>query len=220
MRYAALLDLETTGLDSSVDRVIEVGVCLYDLELGCPLESYAALIRSPDNGAEKINRIPVAALVDARHAIEVWRTVSMFAYSADVIAAHNAEFDRSFVQAAGVDLQKPWVCTMADFPWDGGLRKLVEIALHHGLGVATAHRAMSDVELMARILTRLHEMGNSLPELFLRAARPKKRFVAMVSYEMREVAKRVGFAWNGKEWWRMMPPEDVDGLSFRVVQRD
>lgn len=155
---------------------------------------------------------------------------------ADVIVAHNAQFDRSFVQAAVNNLgdvqrfeslvSKPYVCTRSDFLWegggDGGGRKLVEIALALGLGVASAHRALADVDLMSRIFTRLHERGVSLPELFKKAARPKKRFVAMVSFEMKHLAKEAGFAWSPdrKEWWRMIPPEDISTLGFRVVQRD
>lgn len=226
MRRALLLDTETTGTDPSVDRVIEVAACLYDLELGCPLESYASLVHSMGNAGERFNRIPSDALVGANPAIEVWRRVAALAFLADVVAAHNAEFDRGFVRAAGVPsvADKVWVCTMDDFAWGVESRKLVEIALGLGLGVASAHRALTDIDTMARILTRVHERGSSLPELFHRAARPKKRFVAVVSYERRQDAKDVSFRWDDKrrEWWRMLVPEDVEamGFPFRIVQRD
>ena len=102
MRRALLLDTETTGVNPATDRVIEVAVILFDLELGCPIESYASLLQATGNDAESANGIPPAALVDANHAIEVWRRVAEVAVKADVIAAHNAEFDRSFVRAAGL----------------------------------------------------------------------------------------------------------------------
>lgn len=223
MRYAALLDTETQGLDPSVHAVIEVGVCLYDLELGCPIESYASLIRADGNDAEKHNRIPSAALEYAQHPIEVWRRVSSLVSQADIIAAHRAEFDRLFVPES-IRVLRPWVCTKTDFDWPGVGRgdHLVHLALAYGLGVSSAHRALTDVDHMARILTRVHELGHSLPSLFERAARPKKRFVALVSYEMRQVAKDAGFLWDEKrrEWYRAMPEQDVEALSFRVVQRD
>lgn len=227
MRWTLILDTETTSVDPVVGRIVEVGVCLYDLELGCPLESYASLLYSEDNAAERINGIPVAALAHGRHPIEVWRRVSELAERADVVCAHNAEFDRSFVRAAGVAslADRQWVCTRSDFIWsgggDGGGRKLVEIVLAYGLGVASAHRALTDVDMMARLFSRVHELGGDLPALFRRAARPKKRFVAMVSFEMKHLAKEAGFAWKGetREWWRNMPPEDVEALPFRVVQR-
>jgi DNA polymerase III subunit epsilon len=228
MRRALILDTETSGVDPLVDQIIEVGACLYDLEIGCPIESYASLLRADGNSAERINGIPARALVDARHAIDVWRRVLELAELSDVVVAHNAEFDRSFVRAAGIAsvADRTWVCSRSDLLWEGGGegggRKLVEIALALGLGVATAHRALADVDLMARMFTRLHERGVSLPDFFRKAARPKKRFVALVSYEMRHLAKEAGFGWDGdrKQWWRMMPPEDAEALSFRVAQRD
>lgn len=223
MKLAALLDTETQGLDPSVHAVIEVGVCLYDLELGCPLESYASLIRAESNDAEKHNRIPAAALENANHPIAVWRNVSELAAHADCIVAHRAEFDRSFVPES-IRILRPWLCSKTDFDWPGVGRgdHLVHLALAYGLGVSSAHRALTDVDHMARILTRVHELGHSLPELFRKAARPKKRFVALVSYEMRQVAKDAGFLWDEKrrEWHRSMPEDDVEALSFRVVQRD
>jgi len=222
VRRALLLDTETTSISPQDGKVVEVAACLYDLELGCPLESYVSLIRSPDNAGERHNRIPAAALADANHGIEVWRRVAELSQTADVVAAHNAEFDRSFVRAAGVAslADRAWVCTMDDFEWDSGSKKLVEIALGYGLGVASAHRALTDVDTMARILTRVKEMGGDLPALFRRAARPKALFYAMVSYERRQVAKDHGFRWDeakhGKNWFRHMVPEDAAALPFSV----
>ena len=223
MKRVASIDTETTGVSPETDRVIEVAACLYDLEIGCPLESYASLIRSPDNAGEKHNRIPAAALVEANHAIEVWRRVVVLARSADVIAAHNAEFDRSFVRAAGITslADRVWVDTMDDFVWEAtASKKLVEIALAHGVGVSSAHRALTDVDVMARLFTRMRERGADLPALFRRAARPKSLFYALVSYERRQTAKDHNFRWDeakhGKNWFRYMPEEDVAALPFPV----
>jgi DNA polymerase-3 subunit epsilon len=221
VRRALLLDTETTGTDPSQDRVIEVAVILFDLELGCPIESYASLIQASGNDAESANGIPPAALADANHGIEVWRRVAEVAARSDVVAAHNAEFDQSFVRAAGIEsvASRPWVCTMTDFDW-GGSRKLVEIALNHGVGVASIHRALADVDTMARLFARVKERGGDLPAMFRRAARPKSLFYARVSYENRQIAKDHGFRWDeakhGKNWFRHMPPEDAEALPFPV----
>lgn len=224
MRRALLLDTETQGLDPERHLVIEVAVMLYDLQLACPLESYASLIRADSNEAASINKIPAVALSEANDPREVWHAILDMRALADCVAAHNAEFDRRFVEAACVGFPGPWCCTKTDFNWPRDLRgdSLVQLALGLGLGVASAHRAMADVDTTARVLTRLHEMGHSLPALFRCAARPKRRFAAMISYEDRDLAKKAGFMWDEKkrEWWRNMPPEDVEALTFRVVQRD
>jgi len=221
MKTALLLDTETTGLSPADGaRTIEVAVQLYDLVNACPIASFSSLIRSETNEAEAINRIPVAALRDARDADSVWRTVSAIAASADVIVAHRAEFDRQFVPASLRD-GKPWACSKFEIEWP--LAKtgehLVHLALAHGIGIVSAHRALTDVDILSRLLTRVAELGHSLPTLVERALRPKVRVRAMVSYDDREMAKAAGFQWDGasKLWTRTMFVDDVPKLSFQAA---
>ena len=90
------------------------------------------------------------------------------------MVAHRAEFDQGFVQKSldalespdsydvleDWDPSKPWVCTKSDIEWPSKLRgdSLVQLAFGLGLGVASAHRAASDVDTMARCLTRAREV--------------------------------------------------------------
>lgn len=222
MKRALLLDTETTGLPADNGRCIEVAVCLFDLELGCPLASYSSLIQHTENPAEHVNHISPAAVQVAPPAAKVWPVVMAMAKGVDVIAAHRAEFDRQFVPE---ELSKrTWVCTKVDFDWPHGVRgdHLVHLALAYGVGVVSAHRAMTDVDIMARVLTRINEMGHKLPPMFERAARPKKKYVAVVPYERKDEAKAAGFLWDGdkREWYRHMPPEDIDALPFKVWSPD
>jgi DNA polymerase III epsilon subunit-like protein len=216
MRYCALLDTETTSLEPPpVGRTIEVAVMLYDLDYAQPVASFASLIRADSNGAEAINGIPPKMLMDAREPDEVWRAVRWLISPAEVILAHRAEFDRQFVPNLG----KPWVCTKTDVQW-GRVRgdHLVQLALGLGLGVASAHRAMADVDTLARILTRVAEKGQDLEVLLRHAMRPKQKFVSLAPYEERETVKANGFLWDPakKVWWRDMPSEDTKGLPFAV----
>lgn len=229
-----LLDTETQGIDEKEHAVIEVACTLYSLTYGAAIESYASLIGAEGNPAEHVNGISPELLAEeasvGMSAVKVWDRVMTMSTRARCIAAHRAEFDQRFVRKACSSLGNPladhlpWVCTKTDICWPGDRQgdSLVQLALSLGLGVASAHRAMADVDTMSRILTRVHEIGVDLEELFTRAMRPKKRFVAMVSYERRDLAKKAGFLWDDKrrEWWRMIPPEDVEEIPFRVVQRD
>jgi DNA polymerase-3 subunit epsilon len=216
----AILDTETQGLDASQHKCIEVAVMLFDLAYAQPVASFASLIRSNSNEAVHINGIPSEMLAHAHDPDIVWRNVRWLIEPAQAIVAHRAEFDQQFCPP----LDRPWVCSKTDLRIPGHRMgdSLVQLALSLGLGVASAHRAMADVDTLARILTRVSEMGHDLEEMFVLAMRPKKRFVAVVSYEMRQAAKDAGFLWDGdrRQWWRMMPPEDAEALSFRVEQRD
>jgi DNA polymerase-3 subunit epsilon len=223
-----IVDTETTGLNPEAGAVcIEVAAMVYDTKHG-PIESFASLIRCDHNEAERINRIPVGALVEAPEAARVWERVQEIWETCEAFVAHRAEFDRKFVTPGmksisshpGID-SAVWICTKVDVDWPGGHRgdHLVHLALAYGLGVASAHRAMTDVDHIARIFTRVAET-NDLEALLRRAMRPKKRFVALVSYDQRGLAKNAGFFWSEarREWYREMPPEDAAALSFRVKE--
>jgi len=217
VRQVAILDVETTGLNPSTDRCIEVAVMLYDLERASPVASFASLIQGEAaNAAQYANGIDPVLLPDARPADTVWRAVRWLIAPAQAVVAHRASFDSQFVP----DLGKPWVCSKTSIRWPDKKRgdHLVQLALSLGLGVASAHRAMADVDTLARILTRVAEMGHCLPDLFADAMRPKVRLYSLAPFEQKDVVKSHGFLWDPskKVWWRDMPPEDADELPFQV----
>ena len=215
---ALLLDTETTGLDPSKGaKCIEVGLCLFDCTIGVPLINYSSLLRADSNDAFYVNRIPVDALKDAAEPDKVWPFVHALAARADVIVAHRASFDRQFVPELG----KPWVCSKFDIKWPGKKsgEHLVHLALAYGVGVVNAHRAMADVDMMTRIFMHVHEREQcGLIWLLRQAMRPKQRYVALVSYDNRQLAKDNGFEWNAqtREWIGYLPPEDAASLPFSV----
>lgn len=216
------LDTETTGLNPSEDRCIEVACTLYDTQSNSPIESYASLIKHDSNAAEPINRISVQSLLSAPDEWEVWPKVMNLADKATAIIAHRAEFDKMFVTDPLKSRQ--WVCSKTDIQWPdlrGGTMAgdhLVHLSLFYGLGVVSAHRALTDVDIMVRVFTRVAELGFNLDEMLTRAMRAKERFVAMVPFEKKDLAKKAGFLWDGdrREWYRHMPPEDTAALPFRV----
>lgn len=218
MQRCLIVDCETTGLDPEKDTAIEVGAILYDLRAATVLASFSSLIRASANPVENINRIPPAALLEAPEPATVWARVGALAEQADVILAHNADFDRSFCPPALPTL-RPWVCSKSDLQWPKQTRpepSLVALALEHDLGVAVAHRALADCDLLARLLTRSHELGADLQALLARGLRPKGEFVAQVSYDERDKAKAAGFRWEPatKRWVRRMAIEDAAALPF------
>lgn len=219
---ALILDTETTGFEPPpIHCAIEVACQLFDLRLGIPLASYASLICSPSNAAESVNRIPVAALalLHAPAPTVVWSAVETMMHRADVVLAHRADFDRSFVPPHLSEL-RPWICSKFHIDWPLGKNgdHLTHLALAHGLGILSAHRAMADVDTLSRILSRVHEMGYSLPDIVARAMRPRVKVIALTSYDEREVTKAHGFTWTPetKTWSREMFEDEVSQLPFRT----
>lgn len=226
MRNVLILDTETQGTDPAEHAVIEVGCILYSLEHATALESFSSLIQADGNPAEAVNRIPAAALVDAPPADCVWPLVRDMAERAEAFLAHKAEFDRAFVPEPIASL-RPWACTKSDFEWPKSTRpnpSLVPLVLEHDLGVAVAHRALADADLIARLLTRCHELGHDLQAMLTRAMRPKALIRGLQRFEENQLAKDAGFRWDGdRKWWtRRMVPADAASLPFRwvIVEED
>lgn len=225
MKRVLILDTETTGLDPEKDAVIEVGAILYSVGSASALTSFSTLLAAGANPAEPINRISEAALAEAGGVLSrenAWLYVFSMAEKADAIIAHNAEFDRRF---APDPLRKgrPWICSKNDLEWPKQTAlgmSLVGLALAHDLGVSHAHRALTDCDLLSRLLTRAQELGTDLGKMLARGMRPKCEAIAMVSYDEREKAKTAGFSWDPgrRVWFRRMAIEDVAALPFPVRQ--
>lgn len=214
-----LLDTETDGLDPSKNKCIEVACILYDVDFAAPIEMYSSLIQAKSNGAEAINNIPEGMLLVAPDHQHVWAQVNNLVQKADAFCSHRTEFDSAFIPKALSD-QIPWVCSKVDIKWPKAKlgSDLVQLALAHGVGVVQAHRAFSDVDIMMRLFRRVHELGYDVDRFITQGLRPKKRFVALVSYAEKDIAKDHGFYWDPslKQWYRSMPPEDARDLPFKV----
>lgn len=223
IRRCLILDTETTGLDPAVDRVIEIGAILYSVENRCALASFASLLPGTSNAAEPINRIPVAALqeMDAS-GLTSWQIIEMMRRDADAIACHNAEFDQQWFAQSKEWTALPWLCTAFDFSWPAATRKvssLVNLALEHGIGVSSAHRALTDCELIAALFDRMPMYGQDLQAMFTHAARPKALFQSLQPFDRNAEAKAAGFKWDGekKRWTRRMAIDDVAALPFKTL---
>jgi DNA polymerase-3 subunit epsilon len=141
-----ILDTETSGLEDNAP-VIEIGAILYSVDSQCSLQELSTLLPAPENAAESINRIKTSALGEIaliRSTAPAMELLFAMSKSADVYVAHNADFDskRIFGNTDILPLASlPWVCTMSDFKWPLATREqgsLINIALDHGIGVASA----------------------------------------------------------------------------------
>jgi len=149
--------------------------------------------------------------------------IARMAGESDAFVAHFADFDSRFVPAA-IATSKPWICSCHDLEWPRQQKPgegLVKLALAHDLGVSVAHRAAADVDLLARLFSRVAEMGVDIQAMLTRGLRPKSLYQALVSYDDRKQASDAGFRWNddgNKMWTRKMADADVGELPFKTRQ--
>lgn len=229
MKRVLILDCETTGLDREKDRVIEVGCILWDVEHRSMVEVYSALLPAQENPAEQVNGIPTALL---RRVVPspVWDRLGDLAAEADAICAHQADFDRAFVlprmpeyfQRPCHALKAPWLCTREDMTWPkaGTGESLIATALAHGVAVTSAHRAIHDCLLIARLFEAVPDIGERLKAAYEHAKLPKVRLVSLAPFEEKDIVKDHGFKWDPqrREWWRVMAVQDSLLLPFKVRQ--
>lgn len=210
IRNVTIFDLETTSLSPSENdgQVIEFGAILYSVEHNAVLSQISSLVPMSSvktNSAKSINSIEEvwtqSKVVDSCSNLAS-NLLNTFVENSDYIIAHNKEFDMSWNFAN--TLSKPWLCTLNDFVWPKNptncRTSLINTALNHGITVISAHRAMTDCELIASLFSRLGEHEGLLSQLFNkaieRAADEIIEVVALVSFNEKNKAKSKGFFWD------------------------
>lgn len=159
MRYA-VVDVETTGLNPRLDRVVEMACVQIAggrivrtwstlVDPGCPIPERATRVHG-------IRDADVAAAPPFRTAQRaLWRLCT-----GHTVVAHNARFDFGFLPG----LQNlPWLCTLAlarrRFPNAPNFR-CQTLREYLGIPPQRAHRALGDALVTADILLRCLERGD------------------------------------------------------------
>ena len=217
MNRLLIVDCETTGLDPATDRLIEVGAVLFDVGDRAVLSQVSTLLPVRENPVERINRI-AARTAQGTPAVVIEQAkqlVRTLAVHADAYVAHNVAFDSKWLPELG---DKRWICTMEDVRWPRVSRtrqSVVGLALDYEVPVWAAHRALTDCTYLVQVMQREPE----LERLLVEALEPKQLYVAIVSYEERQVAKDAGFTWDKavpKAWSRKLRESEAEALPFKV----
>lgn len=208
-RTGLFVDVETTGLDPNKDEIIELAMLPFRYSLGGDL---IEVLEPFDRLREPSTPIPPAVTVLTGITDEmvagkqiVPDEVAEFASSADFVVAHNAAFDRRFLERFCPSFcTKPWACSMAEIDWAAeGFEgtKLAYLAAGYGF-FYDRHRAANDclaaVELLSRVLPRSGKSG--LASLLERARQTTWRIWAANSpFELKDTLKARGYRWNGDD---------------------
>lgn len=215
-----VLDTETTGFDVENDRVIELGMLLFEFDAatgevlrvlrtfdaledpGFPIPPASTEIHHITDDmvrGQRINDADVAQVLDG----------------VSVVVAHNAGFDRPFVEARWplfADLH--WACSLKDIDWrqEGfGSAKLDYLLYTQGL-FHDAHRAEADcwalLEILSRTLPQSQQTG--LLTLLEKLREPQQKIYAIGSpFETKDKLKARGYRWSAdlRCWSRVVSGE-------------
>ena len=223
------LDTETTGLNYAEDRIIELGIVAFEYN---PVTAGIIRIISRYNGfedpgypiPEEIREITgISDEMVAGRALDDAEVMAL-AGRASLVIAHNAAFDRKFVEVrypafAGL----PWACTVSQVDWQKERigSRVLEYLLYKCCGnTINAHRALDDAEgLLGLLLGKLPVSGEPVFKALLdKSGEMTSRICAVgAPFDKKDILKQRGYRWNDgamngcKGWWVNVPRDQEEG---------
>lgn len=201
-------DLESTGLDTSTSKIIEVGAVIWDTEEKLPLALYSTFVSGVEilpehKAALDVNKINPAWLKYGKPIRGVFEDLDALCrkYGVEYVVAHNGEnYDKPLTLAEverigdSYEFTKlPWVDTRHDLPFEvePKSRSLNHLALDQGFINHFAHRAVFDVMTMLKVMSKYDfeaiVQQSKIPWVVVRA---------LVGYDDRELAKARRYSWE------------------------
>ena len=216
-----ILDTETTGLDQSKEKIIELAMLRLDVDdaTGRPMGPLLVFDELEDPGrAIPKEVVALTGITDADvrgKRLDEARIAAMLE-GVDVVIAHNAGFDRPFCEARIPQFRDlSWACSFADIDWKAQGRsssKLEALALELGW-FYDAHRAEMDCHALLAVLCaplpRAPERSG-MATLLAAALRPALRLYAThAPFDSKDLLKARGYRWNAEQkvWFTRISDE-------------
>ena len=206
LKLALFVDVETTGLDHTKDEIIELAMVPFtygpDGRIYQVREPFQRFHQPKSPISPEITKLSgITDEMVAGHAIDP-AEVDAFAADAILVIAHNANFDRRFLERLSITFAlKPWACSQSQIDWAGeGLEGTRLSYLVSGAGYFyDKHRATNDclaaIELLATPLPASGTFG--MQRLLEIARQPTWRIWAENSpYDLKDILKARGYRWN------------------------
>jgi DNA polymerase III subunit epsilon len=232
-RIGICLDTETTGLNHTTDKVIELGMVAFEYD---PATAKILRITGRYNGFEDPGApLPpeiteITGITDAMLAGQAFDDdrITELAGTAHLVIAHNAAFDRKFVEYRFPSFaQMPWACSVSQIDWRKQRisSRTLEFLLYKCGGYSIkAHRALDDAEgVLGLLLGDFPGTGEPIfKELLGRSWEVTSKICAVgAPFAMKDALKLRGYRWNdgadngSKGWWVDVPQLlEKDEMSY------
>jgi len=231
-RIGICIDTETTGLNHFQDKIIEMGMVAFEYD-----PTTAGIIRVcgrysgfEDPGFPLPTEITeITGITDDMLRGQAFDDdrINRLAGQATMIIAHNAAFDRKFVEArfpafSGV----PWACSVSQIDWQAERisTRVLEYLLFKFGWFIHAHRALDDAEgLLGVLLEKLPISGTPVFRSLLDTYGEATSKICAVGapFDKKDLLKQRGYRWNDgsqgscKAWWISVPGNrEEDELSW------
>ena len=219
----AFVDTETTWIDRTNDHIIEIAIKLVKFEaISGKILNIKGSYESFNDPKEDISKdITLLTrinnnMVDGEY-ID-WVQVNDLLEDADLIVAHNAGFDRAFLDRfSDISQKKIWVCSVFDIDWlNRGFSSSKQELLCYWHGFYfDAHRAMNDVDALIHLLTYdLKNFDRALIEL-IENSKKSEYVIFADNFKFNPVKKDIvkgnKYRWdsNSKVWYKRVKVDEL-----------
>ena len=227
------IDVETTGLDHIRDKIIELGLVCFeyssDGRIFSILEEYNSYEDPKCPIPTHITELTgISDEMVRGHNIDIDK-VKTYIKNANLIIAHNAAFDRKFIENRIPSLEKkPWGCLMKDIKWKAeGIEspKLEYIAYRCGF-FYEGHRAVNDCLAGVHVLSHklpksekyvLHSLLENSSQNFI------KLYAVKAHYDYKDILKSRGYKWvyckdANTQAWAIEIPENLVAYELEYLR--
>ena len=221
-RMICFLDLETTGLNSNKDQIVEIAIKLVSIneidgQLLGVVDSYESfndpkIVMDEKNIAIHgiTNEMVLGQFID-------WDKVKNIFEKSDIVVAHNARFDRSFMDKYfPLSEEKVWACSVNDIDWASlgfSSRSQELLCIWHGF-YYESHRAMTDVDALIHLVTNDSYVDEKpIKQLIANAFQLGYKILALnSSIKLKDDLRNNGYYWNSdnKYWWKIIKENDLE----------
>ncbi|MGP7795620.1 3'-5' exonuclease [Sphingomonas sp. CLY1604] len=216
------IDVETTGLDHRRGKVIEMAIRRFRYDRQGVITDIDEAFQWREDPGEPLSPeiVSLTRLTDIDLVGEEIDEdgATRLLNSASFVVAHNAAFDRNWVEARLPGAKGlPWCCSMRQIDWrrrgfDG--RALGYLLVQDGF-YHNGHRASADVDALIQMLRHRDGDGTTaLAEMVAMGARDS--FVVRAKgahFDMKDELRARGYRWDAsdgmKVWWREVDRDDL-----------
>ncbi len=206
IRHAMIIDLETMGLNSKEDAIIELGLLKFSYSrqdgIVDVLTTYNGLQDPQKPIPEQITKLTGITDDDVKGQKIDWDNIAALLDDCHLVLCHNSGFDRLFLENQTPEIiqdlfkAKPFACTLKDIDWsERGYESSKLDYLNFKMGYFyDGHRAITDCWATFNLLT--HE-PSAFDELTLNARKTETLICAeRADFAKKDMLKERGYYWS------------------------
>jgi len=211
---AVVIDVETTGFDSTSDALIQIAlrpflVCLETGQVSVIKKPIVYKQEPPEPLSDRIKQVTGFSDEDLTNEKVNWSMIGRILSMCKFVIAHNASFDRPWVDRYLRENDIPindeliWACSMSQVDWSRDVipsKSLEVLCAWHGF-FYNSHCAEADIDATLHLL----RISSTLSELLANASTPDWHVFAMNTLRQEnERLKKQRYRWNPEFscWWK------------------